>query len=132
MTIDVSTLWDFHKPEISEERFLSALATASADDALILQTQIARTYGLRRNFSQAQQILAEIEPHIENASNEAKVYYYLELGLYRLNREAGKRWLETHLVEKIRRYIEDPHNAIGKLNGRQMSASEAPSSASKT
>src|ERR1041384_5322792 len=80
MTIDVSTLWDFNNPEISEERFLSALATASADDAFILQTQIARTYGLRRNFSQAQQILAEIEPHIENASKEAKVYYYLELG----------------------------------------------------
>lgn len=80
MTIDVSTLWDFNKPEISEERFRSALSTASADDALILQTQIARTYGIRRNFSQAQQILADIEPQIQSASNEAKVYYYLELG----------------------------------------------------
>jgi len=80
MTIDVSTLWDFNKPEISEERFRSALSTVSGDDALILQTQIARTYGLRRNFSQAQQILADIEPQIQNASNEASVRYYLELG----------------------------------------------------
>lgn len=80
MTIDVSTLWDYSKPEISEERFRSALSTASADDAAILKTQIARTYGLRRNFSEAQQILAELEPQIRNASNEAKANYYLELG----------------------------------------------------
>ncbi len=80
MTIDVSTLWDFNKPELSEERFRSALSTASADDALLLQTQIARTYGIRRNFSRAQQILSDIEPQIQNASIETKVRYYLELG----------------------------------------------------
>jgi tetratricopeptide (TPR) repeat protein len=80
MAIDISSLWDFSKPEISEERFRSALSTASNDDVLILQTQIARTYGLRRDFSKAQQILADIEPQIQNASNEAKVRYYLELG----------------------------------------------------
>lgn len=80
MTIDVSTLWDFNKPELSEERFRSALFTASADDALLLQTQIARTYGIRRNFSQAQQILSDIEPQIQSASVETKVRYYLELG----------------------------------------------------
>lgn len=80
MTIDVSTLWDFNKPEISEERFRSALSTVSGDDALILQTQIARTYGIRRDFSQAQQILSEIEPQIQGATIETKVRYYLELG----------------------------------------------------
>jgi tetratricopeptide (TPR) repeat protein len=80
MAIDISSLWDFNEPEISEERFRSALSTASDDDVLILQTQIARTYGLRSDFSKAQQILAEIEPQIQNAGNEAKVRYYLELG----------------------------------------------------
>jgi tetratricopeptide (TPR) repeat protein len=80
MTIDVSTLWDFNNPELSEERFRSVLSTASADDALLLQTQIARTYGLRRNFSQARQILSDIEPQIQSASIETKVRYYLELG----------------------------------------------------
>ncbi|MBK9924723.1 MAG: tetratricopeptide repeat protein [Anaerolineales bacterium] len=80
MTIDVSKLWDFGNPELSEQRFRSALATASAEDALILQTQIARTYGIRRDFSRAQQVLAEIEPQIQNASAEAKVRYFLELG----------------------------------------------------
>lgn len=80
MTINISKLWDHSKPDLSEQRFRSALPTASADDALILQTQIARTYGIRRNFSQAQQILADIEPQIQSASVEAKVRYYLELG----------------------------------------------------
>ena len=80
MTIDISTLWDFNKPEISEERFRSALSTASGDVALILQTQIARTYGIRRNFSLAQKILADIEPQIQSANAEARVRYFLELG----------------------------------------------------
>lgn len=80
MTKDLSALWDFSNPDGSEERFRSALATASGNDALILQTQLARTYGLRRDFSTAQQILAGIEPQIHRASHEAKVRYYLELG----------------------------------------------------
>ena len=80
MTIDISKLWDFNKPEISEQRFRSALSNVSGDDVLILQTQIARTYGMRSDFSQAQQILTNIEPQIQHASVEAKVRYYLELG----------------------------------------------------
>jgi tetratricopeptide (TPR) repeat protein len=80
MTINISKLWDYNKPELSEQRFRSALPNASDDDTLILQTQIARTYGIRRNFSQAQQILTDIEPQIQSASVEAKARYYLELG----------------------------------------------------
>lgn len=80
MTINLSKLWDHGKPELSELRFRAALPTASAEEALILQTQIARTYGIRRNFSQAQQILASIAPQIQSASVEAQVRYYLELG----------------------------------------------------
>jgi tetratricopeptide (TPR) repeat protein len=80
MTINLLKLWDHSNPELSEQRFRSALQTASAGDALILQTQIARTYGIRRDFSQAQQILAGIEPQIQSAGVEAQVRYYLELG----------------------------------------------------
>ncbi|MBM3262451.1 MAG: hypothetical protein FJY97_03370 [candidate division Zixibacteria bacterium] len=80
MTIDLAKLWDFNKPDVSEERFRSALLTASGDDVLILQTQIARTYGLRRDFSKSQQILTDIEPQLEKSSIEARVRYYLELG----------------------------------------------------
>jgi tetratricopeptide (TPR) repeat protein len=80
MTIDISNLWDHSKPELSEQRFRAALSTASADEALILQTQIARTYGIRRDFTKAQEILVSIETEIRNASMEAQVRYYLELG----------------------------------------------------
>ncbi len=80
MTIDVSAFWDYSKPEISEQRFRSLLSGASANDALILKSQIARTYGMRRNFSHAQAILAEIEPQLQGVSVEVTVRYYLELG----------------------------------------------------
>jgi len=78
--VDLNALWDFNKPALSEERFRAALATASGDDALILQTQIARSFGLRRDFVRARQILAEVEPSLGKAGAEAQVRYWLELG----------------------------------------------------
>ncbi|MBY0444439.1 MAG: tetratricopeptide repeat protein [Burkholderiales bacterium] len=80
MAIDLTPLWDFNKPAISEERFQNAIKTASPDDALILQTQIARTYGLRRDFAKAQELLKKLEPQLVNASAEARVMYFIELG----------------------------------------------------
>jgi tetratricopeptide (TPR) repeat protein len=80
MSIDIAKLWDFNQPAISEERFRAALPTASLDDALILYTQIARSYGLRGDFTQAREILASRAPQLQSASGEAQVRYYLELG----------------------------------------------------
>jgi tetratricopeptide (TPR) repeat protein len=80
MAIDLAPLWDFNDPELSEQRFRAALQTATPDDALVLQTQIARTYGLRKNFVEAQAILRSIEPKIAAAGPEAQTRYYLELG----------------------------------------------------
>lgn len=80
VAIDLKPLWDFDKPEVSEERFRSALKTAAGDDVLILQTQIARTYGLRKDFSKAQGILRAIEALLPTAGPEARARYALELG----------------------------------------------------
>lgn len=80
MAIDIPTLWDFSKPEASEARFRAALNGASDNDAFILQTQIARTFGLRRQFDTARQTLATLEPRLATASAEAQVRYHLELG----------------------------------------------------
>lgn len=80
MAIDLAPLWDFSNPDLSEQRFRSALATVNADDALILQTQIARTYGLRRDFANAQEILQNLEPQIFTAGPEARVRCALEWG----------------------------------------------------
>jgi len=80
MAIDLAALWDFNKPEVSEQRFRAALETATGDDALVLQTQIARTYGLRRDFSTARDILKSIAKDMETAGSEARARYALELG----------------------------------------------------
>jgi hypothetical protein len=78
--VDLAPLWDFSRPEISEQRFRAALEKASGDDALILRTQIARTYGLRREFERARGLLRDIEREADGAGAEAKTRYYLELG----------------------------------------------------
>jgi beta-glucosidase len=57
--------------------------------------------------------------------------YYLELGLYKLNREEGRRWVESTLVERMRAKISDPQTSIGDLDLSQSSISEAPAAASK-
>jgi tetratricopeptide (TPR) repeat protein len=80
MAIDLTPLWDFNKPEVSEKRFVAALETAKGDDALILHTQIARTHGLRKDFAKAQAVLKQIEPQMSTAGHEARARYALELG----------------------------------------------------
>ncbi len=80
MPIDPRPLWDFMRPEVSEQRFRAALETATGDDALILETQLARTHGMRRDFARARQILAAVEPRLADAGAEARVRYHLELG----------------------------------------------------
>ncbi len=80
MAIDLALLWDFDKPDVSEQRLRAALESATGDDALILQTQIARTYGLRKDFSKAQDILKSVAKEVPTAGSEARTRYALELG----------------------------------------------------
>jgi tetratricopeptide (TPR) repeat protein len=80
MSIDLNTLWDFAKPELSEQRFRAALPAAQGDDVLVLQTQIARSLGLRRQFTQARTLLQSLEPQAKTAGFEARVRWALEMG----------------------------------------------------
>lgn len=80
MAIDLAALWDFSNPQLSEQRFRAELAKSSGDDALVLTTQIARTYGLRKDFSRAQSVLAEMEPKVASAGAEARARFALEYG----------------------------------------------------
>jgi tetratricopeptide (TPR) repeat protein len=78
--LDLSALWDFGNPSLSEQRFRQALAQAQGDEALILHTQIARTHSLRKDFDAARSVLRQIEPAIGTAGAEARVRYHLEFG----------------------------------------------------
>jgi tetratricopeptide (TPR) repeat protein len=78
--LDLSTMWDFDHPEVSEQRFRSAMKTATGDDILILQTQIARSQGLRKDFVAARATLLEIEGSTEFAGSEARARWWLEMG----------------------------------------------------
>ena len=80
MAIDLNSLWNFDDPGQSEQRFRAALATAAGDDAIVLQTQIARSYGLRGDFATARQILEGLEPRLPGAGVEARARHALELG----------------------------------------------------
>lgn len=78
--MDVQSLWDFGDPARSEAIFRERLATASGDDALSLQTQIARTFSLRARFDEAHAVLDRIAPQLERAGPEPKVRALLERG----------------------------------------------------
>jgi tetratricopeptide (TPR) repeat protein len=80
MALDVNALWDFGNPDVSEQRFRDAMRGATPDDQRILKTQIARSYGLRRQFDRAREILAELQPDFGRSSDEVHVRYFLELG----------------------------------------------------
>ncbi len=81
MTADeLRALWDFARPEVSEARFRARAATATGDEQAILQTQIARTYGLRRRFDEARAELAAIEPRLPGLGAEARARWQLEWG----------------------------------------------------
>lgn len=78
--LDLNALWDFGNPALSEQRFRAALPGASGDEALILQTQIARSYGLRGEFERTRALLARLAPQLVEAGPEARTRYWLELG----------------------------------------------------
>jgi Flp pilus assembly protein TadD len=80
MAMDLAPLWDYRQPAVSEQRFREALVSAGPDETWVLQTQIARSYGLRKDFVRAQQILRDIEPALPGASAEVRVRHALEFG----------------------------------------------------
>ncbi len=90
--MDVSPYWNFNDPAASEAAFRKALSAGpSVDDSLTLQTQIARTYGLRSRFDEAHALLDAIEPQLATAGAEARVRFLLERGRTFRSSKAGER-----------------------------------------
>jgi tetratricopeptide (TPR) repeat protein len=78
--VNVDVLWDYSNPALSEQRFRSALEGASADDRIVLTTQIARTFGLRRELDRSRELLRTLEPDLAGASATARARHALEWG----------------------------------------------------
>jgi tetratricopeptide (TPR) repeat protein len=77
----IRSLWDFNDKAASEKRFRDALTRANKQDALELETQIARTFSLRRDFVTAHTMLDSIEERMGTSPRPAlRVRYLLERG----------------------------------------------------
>jgi tetratricopeptide (TPR) repeat protein len=88
MAVDIDAMWDYDQPGVSEMRFRDALKSESGDDALEVETQIARTLSLRREFNKAHTLLDTIEKRLNDKTRPTvRVRYLLERG--RTWRSAG-------------------------------------------
>lgn len=73
-------MWDYDHPDVSEQRFRDALATATGSDALVLRTQLARALGLQRRFAEAD---AELDAVPESDDPLVRTYREIERGRVR-------------------------------------------------
>jgi len=78
--MDIDSFWEYADPAASEARFRTALAQATGDQRLELQTQVARTFSLRKEFAEAHRLLDEVEPQLATAGAAPRVRYLLERG----------------------------------------------------
>ena len=105
MSVDVNALWDYNQPQVSEQRFIEAREKALPDERLILETQIARSYGMRKDFAKARAILARLEPSLKEASPEAQARYHLELGRTYASTTHSKDQLTPEALDKARTHF---------------------------
>lgn len=75
--MDFAELWDFDRPDVSEQRFRAALGTATGSGALVLRTQLARALGLQRRFAEAS---AELDAVPDSQDPLVRTYRDLERG----------------------------------------------------
>lgn len=76
---EVDALWDYSDPAASEVRFRVAL-NSNPESHNVLQTQIARTLGLRRQFDQARQVLDNVSAVDREADATLDARWNLEMG----------------------------------------------------
>ena len=98
-------MWDFADPAKSEQRFRDALAHASGDWRLELETQVARTYSLRGRYAEAHRLLDEIEPQLATAGVKPRLRYMLERG--RILNSAGHKSAAEPLFVQAGRLAEE-------------------------
>jgi tetratricopeptide (TPR) repeat protein len=81
-SLRLDALWNFENPAASEEKFRTELARhpAGSREALETATQIARTQGLRRQWTDADRTLDAVAGKLDAAPARVRVRYLLERG----------------------------------------------------
>lgn len=124
--IDFDSLWDYSKPDETEEKFSKLLAELPQADPIVpeLLTQIARAQGLQQKFEEAHRTLDLVEKKLSNDPSRAKVRYLLERG--RVFNSSGladqARPLFEHAEEMATRLSED-YYAVDAIHMRAILAS---------
>jgi tetratricopeptide (TPR) repeat protein len=81
---DFDKLWNYGKPEETEKQFRALLpaarASGNSEYLLQVQTQIARTLGLRREFESSHNLLDEVEGKLSPETLVARIRYLWERG----------------------------------------------------
>jgi tetratricopeptide (TPR) repeat protein len=80
--MDFDSLWDYSKPDQTEEKFGDLLAELPQGDPILLEllTQIARAQGLQHKFDEAHRTLDLVESKLGSNASRAKIRYLLERG----------------------------------------------------
>ncbi len=96
---DFDSLWDYEHPAETEKKFREllpiALASKNTSYRAQLLTQIARTQGLQRKFTEGHQTLDEVAKLLPDSDNRTRVQYLLERG--RVLNSSGKLSESKHL-----------------------------------
>jgi tetratricopeptide (TPR) repeat protein len=92
--VDFDKLWDYDKPDITEEKFKEILNNTDINDdgyKAELLTQIARTQALQLKFDEAHKTLNDALTHIKAEDAKAHVRYLLERGrVFNSSKQQGK------------------------------------------
>lgn len=81
--LDFDRLWDYSDPAATEQKFrdlLPQVGANSREKQLELQTQIARTLGLQKQFEAAHALLDLVEAGLDSAGAVTRQRYLLERG----------------------------------------------------
>lgn len=97
---DFDALWDYSRPDQTENKFCEVLLQFPEDDPAFLEllTQIARAQGLQGKFDHAHQTLDQVERRLGKVASRPHVRYLLERG--RVFRSSGHLEAARTLFER--------------------------------
>ena len=130
---DFDHLWNYSKPAQTRQAFFEWLEEhreeVPQDILLQLQTQIARTYSLEKNFTEAHKRLDEVESRLAEFTKTAEVRYLLERG--RTFNSAGEKNKARPVFKKAYELAVEIENFRLSVDAAHMLALAAESFAEK-